>query len=448
MLETLSDRLSQVVKTVTGQARLTESNIKDALREVRIALLEADVALPIVKDFIEVVKVKAEGREVLGSLTPGQALIGVVKDELTALMGARNTELSLAVQPPAIILMAGLQGAGKTTTCGKLALKLSQDKKRVLLVSCDVRRPAAVAQLTAVAKQVGVDSYPPEQDASALKIAEAALEFAKKNFYDVLIVDTAGRLSIDKEMMDEIRTLSETLNPVETLFTVDAMQGQDAVNVARTFSETLSLTGVILTKMDGDSRGGAALSVRRVTGQPIKFLGTGEKMDGLEPFFPERLATRILGMGDILSLVDDAKKSVDDKEAAKLARKLKSGKRFNLEDFKSQMQQMQNMGGMGAIMEKLPSNLSQAAHGASLDEKTASRTIGIIDSMTVVERRRPEVIKASRKRRIAKGSGVSVQEVNKLLKQFEQMQKMMKLMGKTGGLKRMLSGLGGAMGGR
>ena len=448
MLETLSDRLSQVIKTVTGQARLTESNIKDALREVRIALLEADVALPIVKDFIEEVKVKAEGKEVLGSLTPGQALIGVVKDELTALMGTRNAELSLAVQPPAIILMAGLQGAGKTTTCGKLALKLSQDKKRVLLVSCDVRRPAAVAQLTAVAKQVGVDSYPPQQGASALKIAEAALEFAKKNFYDVLIVDTAGRLSIDKEMMDEIRTLSEILNPVETLFTVDAMQGQDAVNVARTFSETLSLTGVILTKMDGDSRGGAALSVRRVTGQPIKFLGTGEKMDGLEPFFPERLATRILGMGDILSLVDDAKKSVDDKEAAKLARKLKSGKRFNLEDFKSQMQQMQNMGGMGAIMEKLPSNLSQAAQGTSLDEKTASRTIGIIDSMTVVERRRPEVIKASRKRRIAKGSGVSVQEVNKLLKQFEQMQKMMKLMGKTGGLKRMLSGLGGAMGGR
>lgn len=448
MLETLSDRLSQVIKTVTGQARLTESNIKDALREVRIALLEADVALPIVKDFIEEVKVKAEGKEVLGSLTPGQALIGVVKDELTALMGTRNAELSLAVQPPAIILMAGLQGAGKTTTCGKLALKLSQDKKRVLLVSCDVRRPAAVAQLTAVAKQVGVDSYPPQQGASALKIAEAALAFAKKNFYDVLIVDTAGRLSIDKEMMDEIRTLSETLNPVETLFTVDAMQGQDAVNVARTFSETLSLTGVILTKMDGDSRGGAALSVRRVTGQPIKFLGTGEKMDGLEPFFPERLATRILGMGDILSLVDDAKKSVDDKEAAKLARKLKSGKRFNLEDFKSQMQQMQNMGGMGAIMEKLPSNLSQAAQGASLDEKTAYRTIGIIDSMTVVERRRPEVIKASRKRRIAKGSGVSVQEVNKLLKQFEQMQKMMKLMGKTGGLKRMLSGLGGAMGGR
>ena len=448
MLETLSDRLSQVIKTVTGQARLTESNIKDALREVRIALLEADVALPIVKDFIEEVKAKAEGKEVLGSLTPGQALIGVVKDELTALMGTRNAELSLAVQPPAIILMAGLQGAGKTTTCGKLALKLSQDKKRVLLVSCDVRRPAAVAQLTAVAKQVGVDSYPPQQGASALKIAEAALEFAKKNFYDVLIVDTAGRLSIDKEMMDEIRTLSEILNPVETLFTVDAMQGQDAVNVARTFSETLSLTGVILTKMDGDSRGGAALSVRRVTGQPIKFLGTGEKMDGLEPFFPERLATRILGMGDILSLVDDAKKSVDDKEAAKLARKLKSGKRFNLEDFKSQMQQMQNMGGMGAIMEKLPSNLSQAAQGASLDEKTASRTIGIIDSMTVVERRRPEVIKASRKRRIAKGSGVSVQEVNKLLKQFEQMQKMMKLMGKTGGLKRMLSGLGGAMGGR
>ncbi|MDC1311599.1 signal recognition particle protein [Burkholderiales bacterium] len=448
MLETLSDRLSKVIKTVTGQARLTESNIKDALREVRIALLEADVGLPIVKDFIEEVRAKAEGQEVLGSLTPGQALIGVVKDELTALMGTSNAELSLFAQPPAIILMAGLQGAGKTTTCGKLAFKLLRDKKRVLLVSCDIRRPAAVAQLAAIAQQVGVDSYPSEKHMSALQIAESALEFAKRNFYDVLIVDTAGRLSIDQEMMNEIKTLSTTLNPVETLFTLDAMQGQDAVNVARVFSETLSLTGVILTKMDGDSRGGAALSVRKVTGQPIKFIGTGEKMDGLEPFFPERLATRILGMGDILSLVDDAKKSVDDKEAVKLAKKLKSGKRFNLEDFKSQMQQMQKMGGMGAIMEKLPANLSQAAQGASLDDKAASRTIGIIESMTVGERRRPEVIKASRKRRIAKGAGVSVQEVNKLLKQFEQMQKMMKLMGKGGGLKRMLSGMGGAMGGR
>lgn len=448
MLETLSDRLSKVIKTVTGQARLNESNIKDALREVRIALLEADVALPIVKDFIEEVKAKAEGEEVLGSLTPGQALIGVVKDELTALMGTRNAELSLSVQPPAIILMAGLQGAGKTTTCGKLALKLLNDKKRVLLVSCDIRRPAAVAQLATIAKQVGVDSYPPEKDMSALQIAESALEVAKKNFYDVVIIDTAGRLSIDQEMMNEIKALSAALNPVETLFTVDAMQGQDAVNVARAFSEALTLTGVILTKMDGDSRGGAALSVRKVTGQPIKFIGTGEKMDGLEAFFPERLATRILGMGDILSLVDEAKKSVDDKEAVKLAKKLKSGKRFNLEDFKSQMQQMQKMGGMGAIMEKLPSSLSQAAQGASLDENAALRTIGIINSMTFVERRRPEVIKASRKRRIAKGAGVSVQEVNKLLKQFEQMQKMMKLMGKGGGLKRMLSGMGGAMGGR
>ncbi|MBA4740573.1 MAG: signal recognition particle protein [Burkholderiales bacterium] len=448
MLETLSDRLSAVIKTVTGQARLTESNIKDALREVRIALLEADVALPIVRDFIEEVKVKANGQEVLGSLTPGQALIGVVKDELTALMGTRNSALSLAARPPAIILMAGLQGAGKTTTCGKLALKLLNDKKRVLLVSCDIRRPAAVAQLATIAKQVGVDSYATEEDLSVIQIAESALGFAKKNFYDVLIVDTAGRLSIDREMMNEIEALSEVLKPVETLFTVDAMQGQDAVNVARTFSETLALTGVILTKMDGDSRGGAALSVRKVTGQPIKFIGVGEKMDGLEPFFPERLATRILGMGDILSLVDDAKKSVDDKEAAKLAKKLKSGKRFNLEDFKSQMEQMQNMGGMGAIMEKLPANLSQAAQSPSLDDKAASRTISIIDSMTVGERRRPEVIKASRKRRIAKGAGVTVQEVNRLLKQFEQMQKMMKLAGKAGGLKRMLSGMGGVMGGR
>ncbi len=447
MLDTLTDRLSRVIKTVRGQARLTDANIKDALREVRIALLEADVALPIVKEFIEDVKVKAEGQEVLGSLTPGQALIGVVKDELTTLMGSHNAELSFASQPPAIILMAGLQGAGKTTTCGKLALKLSQEKKRVLMVSCDVRRPAAQAQLTVIAKQVGVDAYPPQVDKSAIDLATAALELAKKSFYDVLLVDTAGRLSIDQEMMNEIKLLSDTLNPVETLFVVDAMQGQDAVNVARTFADTLTLTGVILTKMDGDSRGGAALSVKKVTGQPIKFIGTSEKMTGLEPFFPERIATRILGMGDILSLVDDAKRTVDDKETAKLARKLKSGKSFDLEDFKSQMQQMQNMGGMDAILEKLPSKFSQAAQGASLDEKVALRTIGIIDSMTVVERRRPEVLKASRKRRIAKGAGVTVQEVNKLLKQFEQMQKMMKLMGKAGGLKRMLSGMKGAMGG-
>jgi signal recognition particle subunit SRP54 len=447
MLDTLTDRLSRVIKTVRGQARLTDANIKDALREVRIALLEADVALPIVKEFIEDVKVKAEGQEVLGSLTPGQALIGVVKDELTTLMGSHNAELSFASQPPAIILMAGLQGAGKTTTCGKLALKLSQEKKRVLMVSCDVRRPAAQAQLTVIAKQVGVDAYPPQVDKSAIDLATAALELAKKSFYDVLLVDTAGRLSIDQEMMNEIKLLSDTLNPVETLFVVDAMQGQDAVNVARTFADTLTLTGVILTKMDGDSRGGAALSVKKVTGQPIKFIGTSEKMTGLEPFFPDRIATRILGMGDILSLVDDAKRTVDDKETAKLARKLKSGKSFDLEDFKSQMQQMQNMGGMDAILEKLPSKFSQAAQGASLDEKVALRTISIIDSMTVVERRRPEVLKASRKRRIAKGAGVTVQEVNKLLKQFEQMQKMMKLMGKAGGLKRMLSGMKGAMGG-
>lgn len=446
MLHTLTDRLSRVIKTVRGQARLTDANIKDALREVRIALLEADVALPIVKEFIQEVQAKANGQQVLDSLTPGQALVGVVKDELTTLMGSQNSELSFAVQPPAIILMAGLQGAGKTTTCGKLALKLSGEKKRVLMVSCDVRRPAAQAQLTAVAKQVGVDAYSHEQGKSAIDIANMALDLAKKNLYDVLIVDTAGRLSIDQEMMDEIKLLSNNLNPIETLFIVDAMQGQDAVNVAQKFSQTLNLTGVILTKMDGDSRGGAALSVKRVTGQPIKFIGTGEKMSGLEPFFPERIATRILGMGDILSLVDEAKRTVDNKDAVKLTKKLKAGKGFNLEDFKSQMQQMQNMGGMEAIMEKLPSNLSQAAQGASLDEKIASKTIGIINSMTKVERRRPEVLKASRKRRIAKGAGVSVQEVNKLLKQFEQMQKMMKLMGKSGGMKRMLAGMGGAFG--
>ncbi|MDA1331078.1 MAG: signal recognition particle protein [Proteobacteria bacterium] len=446
MLDTLTDRLSRVIKTVRGQARLTDANIKDALREVRIALLEADVALSIVKQFIEDVKVKAEGQEVLGSLTPGQALIGVVKDELTALMGSHNSELSFAAQRPVIILMAGLQGAGKTTTCGKLALKLSKEKKRVLMVSCDVRRPAAQAQLMVIAKQVGVDAYPPQVDKSAIDLATAALEVAKKSFYDVLLVDTAGRLSIDQGMMNEIKLLSDTLNPVETLFVVDAMQGQDAVNVARTFAENLALTGVILTKMDGDSRGGAALSVKKVTGQPIKFIGTGEKMTGLEPFFPERIATRILGMGDILSLVDDAKRALDDKETAKFAKKLKSGKSFDLEDFKLQMQQMQNMGGMEKILEKLPTKFSQVAQGASLDEKVTRRTVGMIDSMTVVERRRPEVLKASRKRRIAKGAGVTVQEVNKLLNQFGQMQKMMKLMGKSGGLKRMLSGMTGSMG--
>ncbi len=446
MLENLTDRLGRVVKTLKGHARLTDDNVKDALREIRIALLEADVALPVAKRFIEQVREKALGQEVLGSLTPGQALVGVVRDELVHLMGPTE-DLNLKNTPPTVVLMAGLQGVGKTTTCGKLGLRLTREKKRVLMVSCDVRRPAARAQLAAIGRQTDVDVYGAEDGASADELAAAALEHAKKRFYDVLLVDTAGRLSIDQEMMNEIQSLHEILTPAEILFVVDAMQGQDAVNVAQVFSNTIPLTGVVLTKLDGDSRGGAALTVRTVTGSPIKFIGTGEKMSGLDVFHPERLASRILGMGDILSLVEDARQSVDEEQAKKLTKKIKSGKGFDLQDFREQMAQMQSMGGMDTLLEKLPASIASAAKAVPQDDRMVGRTIGIIDSMTPRERMKPEIIKASRKRRIALGSGVSVQEVNRLLNQFAQMQKMMKMMGKGNGLAKMMSGMKGMFGG-
>jgi signal recognition particle subunit SRP54 len=444
MFESLTNRFSGVVKTLRGHARLTESNIQDALREVRMALLEADVALPVVKEFIAKVKEKALGQEVLGSLSPGQALVGVVYAELTALMGGGAEGLNLASTPPVAILMAGLQGSGKTTTTGKLARLLREQRKKVLLVSCDVYRPAAIDQLQTLAKQVDADFFPSQPDQRPVDIAQAALSFARTHYHDVLLVDTAGRLSIDEVMMREIRELHASIHPAETLFVVDSMQGQDAVNVAKAFGEALPLTGVILTKLDGDARGGAALSVRQVTGKPIKFVGVGEKLPNLEPFHPERMASRIIGMGDVLSLVEDARRSVDIEEAEKLARKVKTGKGFDLGDFRSQLLQMRKMGGLGALMEKLPAQLTQAVQGVSLDEKIIHRTVGIIDSMTPQERSRPEIIKASRKRRIATGSGVTVQEVNRLLNQFEQMQKMMKMMSK-GGVQKMMRAMKGMM---
>jgi signal recognition particle subunit SRP54 len=446
MFDNLTSRLAGVIKNLRGQARLTEDNIQDALREVRMALLEADVALPVVKDFIAHVKERALGQEVLASLTPGQALIGVVHQELTKLMGEHNAALNFAVEPPAVILMAGLQGAGKTTTCGKLAKYLHEQlKKKVLLVSCDVYRPAAMEQLHALAKQLDIDYFPAPANGKPEQIARGALEFADKHFHDVLIVDTAGRLGIDEAMMDEIKRLHAALNPIETLFVVDAMQGQDAVNVARAFSDALPLTGIVLTKLDGDARGGAALSVRHITGKPIKFAGVGEKLTGLEPFHPERMASRILGMGDVLSLIEEAQRGVNHEEAAKLAKKIKSGKNFDLEDFKTQMLQMKKMGGLSALMDKLPAQMSQAAAGQQVDDKALNRVEGIINSMTPEERRNPAILKATRKRRIAAGSGVQVQEVNRLLSQFEQMQKMMKMMSKGGGMAKMMRGMKGIM---
>ncbi len=444
MLENLTTRLSSVIKNLRGQARLTEDNIQDAMREVRMALLEADVALPVVKDFITAVKQKALGVEVLQSLTPGQAFIGVVHDELTQLMGKQSVPLNLATTPPATILMAGLQGSGKTTSSGKLAKLLTdQMKKKVLLVSCDVYRPAAIEQLKTLAGQLGVDWFPSTGDQKPVDIALAAQDYAKKHFHDILIVDTAGRLGIDQVMMEEIRALHVAVNPIETLFVVDAMQGQDAVNTARAFNDTLPLTGIILTKLDGDSRGGAALSVRHITGKPIKFVGVGEKLTGLEAFHPERMASRVLGMGDVLSLIEDAQRGVDHAEAKKLADKVKSGKNFDLEDFKAQILQMRKMGGLSAMMDKLP-GAAGAALPAGADEKAMNRVEGIINAMTPSERRKPELLKASRKRRVAAGAGVSVQEVNRLLKQFEQAQKMMKMMSK-GGLSKMMRGMKGMM---
>jgi len=444
MFDNLTGRLSRVVKTLRGEARLTEANIQEALREVRMALLEADVALPVVKSFIDSIREKAVGEEVIGSLTPGQALVGVVHRELVALMGEHSEALNLAAQPPAVILMAGLQGAGKTTTAGKLARWLRNgQRKKVLLASCDVYRPAAIEQLKVLAGQVEADFHPAGAGEKPVDIAKRALEYARTHFHDVLIVDTAGRLAIDAAMMQEIRELHAALNPVETLFVVDAMQGQDAVNVAKAFGEALPLTGVILTKLDGDARGGAALSVRHVTGKPIKFAGTGEKLTGLEAFHPDRMASRILGMGDVLSLIEDVQKSVNIEEAEKLARKVKTGKGFDLEDFKQQVAQMRKMGGMSALMDKLPAQLAQAAQGApQIEDKAIRRLEGIINAMTPLERARPELLKASRKRRIATGAGVSVQEVNRLLAQFEQTQKMMKMVAK-GGMAKMMRNMKG-----
>ena len=448
MLDNLTSRLSGVIKNLRGQARLTDSNIQDAMREVRMALLEADVALPVVKTFIGHVKERALGQEVMGSLTPGQALVGVVNEELTKLMGEKNDVLNLAAVPPAIVLMAGLQGAGKTTTVGKLAKLLKEtQKKKVLVVSADVYRPAAIEQLKTLAEQIGVEWFPSDGTQKPVDIARAAVDHAKRHFFDVLMVDTAGRLAIDDAMMQEIKALHATLNPIETLFVVDAMQGQDAVNTAQAFNEALPLTGVILTKMDGDARGGAALSVRHITGKPIKFIGVGEKLTGLEPFHPERMASRILGMGDVLSLIEEVQKGIDQDEAAKMAKKLKSGKGFDLEDFKAQMQQMKNMGGMANLLEKMPGQLGQMAKGVqgAEAEKSMRRIEGIINSMTPEERRKPELLKASRKRRIAAGSGVTVQEVNRLLNQFEQTQKMMKQFSSKGGMMKMMRGMKGML---
>ncbi|TXI23368.1 MAG: signal recognition particle protein [Nitrosomonas sp.] len=444
MFENLTERLSGVIKTLRGEARLTEENIQAALREVRMALIEADVALPAIKDFIERVKQKAVGQDVLASLSPGQALIGVVHQELIAIMGGDKAELNLSTSPPAIILMAGLQGAGKTTSSGKLAKWLIDKKKKVLLVSCDIYRPAAIEQLELLAKQVGADFFPVQTGQKPKEICSAALDYSRRNHHDVIIVDTAGRLGIDEFMMNEISELEALLKPIETFFVVDAMQGQDAVNTAKAFSDALPLTGVILTKLDGDMRGGAALSVRHVTGKPIKFVGIAEKLTGLEPFFPDRMASRILGMGDVLGLIEDAQRSSDQKEAEQLMKKMKSGKGFDLNDFKMQFQQMKKMGGMTAMLEKLPHQLSQAAQNVKVDDRIINRNEGIINSMTQLERTKPELIKASRKRRIAAGSGVSVQEVNRLLAQFEQAQKMMKMVNK-GGMAKMMRAMKGIL---
>ncbi|MBA0916858.1 MAG: signal recognition particle protein [Nitrosomonadaceae bacterium] len=448
MFDNLTSKFSGVIKTLKGEARLTEDNIQEALREVRMALLEADVALPVIKEFIARVKEKAIGQDVMSSLSPGQALVGVVHQELIAIMGGETVDINLATVPPAIILMVGLQGAGKTTSSGKLAKWLiDHKKKKVLLVSCDIYRPAAIHQLEILAGQTGADFFPVHPGQQPKEIANAALDFARRHHHDVMIMDTAGRLAIDEAMMQEISELNALLKPIETLFVVDAMQGQDAVNTAKAFSEVLPLTGIVLTKLDGDSRGGAALSARYITGKPIKFVGVAEKLTGLEPFHPDRMAARILGMGDVLGLIEEAQRVVDLDEAEKLAKKMKSGKGFDLNDFKMQLQQMRNMGGMSAMMDKLPSQLSHAAQNVKMDDKVVNRTEGIINSMTGQERAKPEILKASRKRRIAVGAGVSVQEVNRLLAQFEQTQKMMKMMSK-GGMAKMMRGLKGMLPGR
>jgi len=435
MLENLTDRLGRVVKSIRGQARLTESNTAEMLREIRLALLEADVALPVIKDLLANIKQKALGEEVVSSLTPGQALVGIVKDELAQIMhggssgrGGVAGQLNLATQPPAVILMAGLQGAGKTTTVAKLAKWLIRtQKKKVLTVSCDIYRPAAIEQLKMVTDQAGADWFSSEASQKPVDIAINATDWAKRHYYDILLVDTAGRLGIDEAMMQEVSALHAAVKPIETLFVVDAMLGQDAVNTAKAFHAALPLTGVILTKLDGDSRGGAALSIRHITGVPLKFIGVSEKLDGLDPFDADRMAGRILGMGDILALVEEAHKTVDLKAAEKLVAKIKKGG-FDLSDFRNQITQMQNMGGIANLMDKLPAHMAQAAAKTDMGaaEKNIRRMQGMIDSMTPQERAKPEILKASRKRRIAAGSGVQVQEINRMIAQFEQMQTMMK----------------------
>lgn len=449
MASALSDKLSRLVKQMRGQARITEDNVQEMLREVRMALLEADVALPVVRDFIARVKEKALGQEVVGSLNPGQALVGIVNRELVATMGEGVSDINLAAQPPAVILMAGLQGAGKTTTTAKLAKHLIEKrKKKVLTVSGDVYRPAAIEQLRTVTGQAGAEWFPSAPDQKPVDIARAALDHARRQYFDVLLVDTAGRLAIDEVLMREIQDLHATLKPVETLFVVDAMQGQDAVNTAKAFKEALPLTGIILTKLDGDSRGGAALSVRQVTGAPIKFAGVSEKIDGLEVFDAERHAGRILGMGDIVALVEQVQAGVDMEAAQKLAAKVKSGEGFDLEDFLMQLRQMKQMGGLSTLMDKMPSQVQAKAGQVDMDkaERDIRRKEGIICSMTPAERRKPEMIKATRKRRIAAGAGVQVQEVNRLLNEFEQMQTMMKKM-RGGGMMKLMKRLGGGKGG-
>jgi signal recognition particle subunit SRP54 len=450
MFENLTDRLSQTLRHVTGKAKLTEDNVKDTLREVRMALLEADVALPVVKDFVNKVKDRAVGTEVSKSLTPGQAFVKIVRAELEELMGAANEDLDLHALPPAVVLMAGLQGAGKTTTVAKLARFLKERKKKsVLVVSADVYRPAAIKQLETLAGEVGVSFFASDISQQPVAIALAAINEARLKFIDVVIVDTAGRLAIDAEMMAEIQALHAAVKPVETLFVVDAMTGQDAANTAKAFADALPLTGVVLTKVDGDARGGAALSVRAITGKPIKFIGMGEKVDALEPFHPERIASRILGMGDVLSLIEQAENTLDRDKADKLAKKLKKGKGFDLEDFRDQLQQMKNMGGLSGLMDKLPNmggvNLAQMGGAQGAAEKQFKQMESIINSMTPQERRDPEVISGSRKRRIAMGSGTQVQDIGRLIKQHKQMQKMMKKFTAKGGMAKMMRGMGGML---
>ncbi|WGL94701.1 signal recognition particle protein [Arsenophonus nasoniae] len=446
MFDNLTDRLSRTLRNISGRGRLTEDNIKETLREVRMALLEADVALPVVREFIQSVKESAVGQDVNKSLTPGQEFVKIVQNELTKAMGEENSALNLAIQPPAVILMAGLQGAGKTTTVAKLGKLLKEkQKKKVLVVSADIYRPAAIKQLETLTQTVGIDFFPSTSSEKPVEIATNALQHAKLKFYDVLIIDTAGRLHVDEAMMEEIQAIHRAINPIETLFIVDAMTGQDAANTAKSFNETLPLTGVILTKIDGDARGGAALSIRHITGKPIKFLGIGEKIEGLEPFYPDRIASRILGMGDVLSLIEEIESKVDREKAEKLANKLKKGNSFDLNDFLEQLKQMRNMGGMARMLSKMP-GISQVpdAVKSQMDDNMLVRMEAIISSMTTKERQKPEIIKGSRKRRIAAGSGTQVQDINRLLKQFDDMQRMMKKM-KKGGLAKMMRGMKGMM---